>query len=69
LPAETSRVLNLRLCSAGEAPREPFGTGFGRILAQRKAEADDFFAARIPASLSNEEREVSRQAYAGLLWT
>ena len=35
----------------------------------RRREADEFYASEIPASLSDDERSVARQAYAGLLWT
>lgn len=34
-----------------------------------RCEADAFYAARIPAGLSGEERSVARQAYSGLLWS
>jgi hypothetical protein len=35
----------------------------------RGFEADAFYADKIPAGLQDEERRVSRQAYAGLLWS
>jgi hypothetical protein len=39
------------------------------VLAQRRAEADEFYAAVHPASASADERLVQRQALAGMLWT
>jgi hypothetical protein len=45
------------------------GTEFDEVFAARIAEADAFYAEKIPASLSPAERAVSRQAYAGLMWT
>ena len=38
------------------------------IFATRKAEADDFYAQHIPQEATAEECNVSRQAFAGLLW-
>ncbi len=59
-------VLWLRLCTGDvTAPWEDFEA----IFAERIAEADAFYAERIPQALHDEERRVARQAYAGLLWT
>ena len=69
VPAEGEIVVRLRLCSDSGAPREPFGPGFDRAFAARQAEADAFYASRIPQGLTEEERRVARQAYAGLLWS
>ncbi len=46
-----------------------FGESFNQLFQQRKQEADEFYNAVIPAKLSEDDRNVSRQAYAGLLWT
>jgi hypothetical protein len=40
-----------------------------KILAQRRAEADEFYAAIHRPTQSDDERRVQRQAFAGLLWT
>jgi hypothetical protein len=45
----------------------PFGD-FEDIFAQRIAEADDFYRSIQPPTLSDDERSVQRQAFAGLLW-
>jgi len=42
---------------------------FERIFAQRKAEADEFYAGLIPANLSKDAQNVMRQAFAGMLWS
>jgi hypothetical protein len=39
------------------------------IVEQRRAEADAFYASVHPANASAEERNVQRQAFAGMLWT
>lgn len=39
-----------------------------KILAARKKEADTFYIEIIPSSLSEDHKNIARQAYAGLLW-
>jgi hypothetical protein len=68
VPAGESRTLRLRLRAAVE-PGEPFGEAFERTFATRLREADEFFDNVHGAALTPEERAVSRQAYAGLLWS
>jgi hypothetical protein len=66
--AET--VLRLRLVR--EDINEPSNLdvpAFDACFALRQREADAFYAQRIPESFDDDERNVSRQAYAGLLWT
>jgi hypothetical protein len=62
-------VLRLRLRAEALAAPAAFGPAFDAVFAERQTECDQFYAARIPAALSAEERAVSRQAYAGLLWS
>jgi hypothetical protein len=72
VPAGQQIAVRLRLSADAEASAasgDPFGAGFDGVFEARMAEADAFYAARLPAELSEEERRVSRQAYAGLLWT
>jgi hypothetical protein len=64
-----SAVLRLRLRAARDDKRSPFGPAFDALCSKRRAEADEFYAQRIPAALDAEERNVARQAYAGLLWS
>ncbi len=69
LAAGETAVMRLRMSAEAEAPRQPFGAGFAEVFAARRAEAEEFYAAVIPASVSAEERSVARQAFAGLLWS
>ncbi len=68
VPAGSSVTLRARLTDEGEASTLPFD-GFEQVFAERIAEADEFYAARLPATATGDERQVLRQAYAGLLWT
>ena len=68
LAAGASTAVRLRL-AAGPGPGEPFGPGFEATLAQRREEADAFYAQRTPGRLSADARNVLRQAFAGLLWS
>jgi hypothetical protein len=45
------------------------GDDFEAVLRQRRAEADEFYAALTPASASEDEARVMRQALAGMLWS
>jgi hypothetical protein len=67
VPAGGERVVRLRL-SPSEGAADPFAD-FDAVFAARQREADQFYATKIPAELSPEATRVSRQAYAGLLWS
>jgi hypothetical protein len=69
IPAAGEVIIQLRLYAEDEAPPQPFGPSFDHVFAARVREAEEFYAAHIPASLPDEEANVARQAYAGLLWT
>jgi hypothetical protein len=69
VPAGGSVQLRFRLTAEGGWPGEPFDDAFNDIMANRIAEADSFYGSAIKASLSPEQKLVSRQAYAGLLWS
>jgi len=45
------------------------GDDFDSIFANRLAEADEFYADRIPPHLDAPARHIARQAYAGLMWS
>lgn len=67
IPAGGQVVVRLRWVTGGEtAPR---WEDVDEIFALRQQEADEFYACGLPARLSEEERNVARQAYAGLLWS
>jgi hypothetical protein len=69
VPAHASVSVTLRLTAEERAVDTAFGASYGRTMAQAIAEADAFYAVRLPSPLSDEERRVARQAYAGLLWS
>jgi hypothetical protein len=69
IPAAGHVTVQLRLCAEAEATPKPFGEGYDRIFADRIREADEFYEARMKRALRDGEREMVRQAYAGLLWT
>jgi hypothetical protein len=45
------------------------GAEFSRVIAQRRAEADEFYAELTPREATADEATVMRQAFAGLLWS
>ncbi len=71
VPAEGETTIQLRLTAADKAPPAAFGVAFNRVFAQRRAEADDFYARRRAHAVTadDESNRVARQAYAGLLWS
>ncbi len=69
IPPGGSAVLYLRLFAESEKPAEIFGSEFEKIFAQRVRETDEFYAGRMPPKISDDEANVIRQAYAGLLWS
>jgi hypothetical protein len=64
--AGASVVLRLRLTV--EPADDPLGP-VDAVVAERRAEADEFYAGLHPPGASEDERRVQRQAFAGLLWT
>ncbi|HXP35742.1 MAG TPA: hypothetical protein VN827_09365 [Chthoniobacterales bacterium] len=55
--------------AAGKKKRdEPFAD-FEEVFTKRRTEADEFYSSLAPASLTEEQREIQRQAFAGLLWS
>jgi hypothetical protein len=68
LPGATFQI-QLRLYSEDEAPNSGFGEGFNQIFSRRIREADEFYQAKLSPCLSSEQKNVARQAFAGLLWS
>jgi hypothetical protein len=68
VPPGQTVTLRLRLCDAPR-PGTAFDGAFERIVAQRVREADEFYATVVPPDLSDDARNVMRQALAGLLWS
>lgn len=48
--------------------QDPFSPGFEQIFSVRKKEADDFYRSILPPSCTADEKNILRQAFAGLLW-
>jgi hypothetical protein len=69
IPAGKSITLKVRLFSDDEKVSDPLGAKFDATFAERIAEADIFYGARLPETLTEAEKLVARQAYGGLLWS
>ena len=67
-PGETVK-LRARLYAEAETPGKAFGAEFAQVMAARREEAEAFYAVVLPAGVTAEERNVARQAFAGLLWS
>ncbi len=67
IAAGDEATIRLRLRPASTKPA--FGAEFDGVFAARVADADAFYASVLPAELTEEERGVARQGYAGLLWS
>ena len=63
--------LRLRLRPKGASPKasEAVGSDFDKVIAARRAEADEFYAELTPEGASADEALVMRQAFAGMLWS
>jgi hypothetical protein len=53
---------------AGSGDAGSLGDGFEAVVASRRAEADEFYAALAPVDATDDERAVMRQAFAGMVW-
>jgi hypothetical protein len=67
IPSGQSATVHLRLTAKGAAL--PFGQEFDAIFASRLKEADEFYRAVTPPSVSPDAANVMRQAIAGMLWS
>jgi hypothetical protein len=72
-PGQTTQLrLRLRPAAAAGAAAGAagaLGAGFDRVVAVRRAEADEFYAELTPREASADEAMVMRQAFAGMLWS
>ena len=69
-PGETAELrLRLRPTGAGPEPASALATDFAGVIAQRRAESDEFYAELTPPAASADEAAVMRQAFAGILWS
>ncbi|HET8891712.1 MAG TPA: glucosidase [Candidatus Angelobacter sp.] len=71
VPAGGEVTVNLRLQKSGTAikPAQALGAEFKKTFAQRKLEADEFYATVIPATADVDTQNIMRQSFAGLLWS
>lgn len=69
IPAGEQVQLRFRLTAGELAAENGFGDAFDKVFAQRIAEADEFYQSYFRQPLTEAERNVVRQAYAGLLWS
>ena len=66
VPAGKSATIRLRLTKYGT------GSGFGdfaSVMGLRQKEADDFYKLVLPQNISDDEKLVMRQGFAGMLWS
>ncbi len=68
LAAGEQKSLHLRFSDKAPEDLHPFDAAFEETFAQRLQEANDFYATVIPSRLSDDEKLVQRQAFAGMLW-
>ncbi len=68
IPSGETTKVKLRL-SETKGLTEPFGPNFDAVFENRKREADEFYKRINPFPLTEEMRNVQRQAFAGMLWT
>ena len=69
-PGETATI-RLRLSNL-QPPTSNFQfptSDFDSIFSQRQSEADEFYAALQPTGIDADERNIQRQAFAGMLWS
>lgn len=66
LEGGTSTHLVLRLSS--EKLSSPFPQDFEKIFEKRKKEADDFYETIYPKTCTEDQKNILRQAFAGMLW-
>ncbi len=68
-PDET-QLIRLRLCEAGTSVgKNPFGTEYDKTFKARQVEADEFYKVVAPEELNEDQRDIMRQALAGMLWS
>ena len=64
-----SATVRLRLTDASPDSTARAFEGFDAVMAQRRRECDEFYEGLTPASATEDEARVMRQALAGMLWS
>lgn len=67
IPPHTTKTIYCRL--SNKWMENAFIAGFEKIFTTRKEEANDFYAAILPAGMDTDMAQIQRQALAGLLWS
>ncbi len=68
LEPKDSMVIRLRLSDANVSGWT-VGDSFDRTFALRRREADEFYGAHVCPTVSPDEKDIQRQAFAGMLWS
>jgi len=68
LTLSAGETATVRLRFSNQESNKPFAD-FDQIFAERQSEADEFYAGVIPDELSDDGKNVMRQAFGGLLWS
>ena len=69
VPAKGQLSVKLRVRPGDLRGENAFGAEYDQVFVKRRKEADDFYAVTIPSVVSEDERNVIRQALAGMLWS
>ena len=69
VPPGESVELRLRLARDDGTGGSDLGANFDRTLLMRRKEADEYYATLRPAGASDDEADVMRQGFAGLIWS
>ncbi|HEY3494284.1 MAG TPA: glucosidase, partial [Polyangiaceae bacterium] len=69
VPAKGQLSVRLRVRPADLRTSDAFGAGYDQVFVKRRKEADEFYATVIPSVVSEDERNMTRQALAGMLWS
>ncbi|MCC6546693.1 glucosidase [Candidatus Sumerlaeota bacterium] len=69
IAAGGSATIRCRLAELTPQSRMILGADFEKVFETRRKEADEFYSGIIPASSSEDQRNMARQCYAGLLWS
>jgi hypothetical protein len=67
-PPGGSASLRVRLAAVEHGPAPDSDATVDALFATRRAEADAFYERHLPSGCTDEERQVARQAWAGLHW-
>jgi hypothetical protein len=68
IPAGKSSTLRMRLTKSGTAGKIGFDD-FSSVMTNRLQEADEFYRMVLPEHVSDDEKLVMRQGFAGMLWS